>query len=93
MSIPIGSTVAVQREDGGPWTHCTIEGKGDQNYHDRLYHICTTKTGRLVTQNRQHLRPTQKSAKQYLLDQLHKHTKTDPLEHFNTNSETSHKQY
>ena len=37
--IPIGSTVMVQQEDGGPWTHGTIEGKGDQNHHDRLCHI------------------------------------------------------
>ena len=29
VSIPIGSTVAVQWEDGGPWTQGTIEGKGD----------------------------------------------------------------
>ena len=25
--IPIGSTVAVQWEGGGPWTHGNIEGK------------------------------------------------------------------
>ena len=49
VSIPIGSTVAVQWEDKGPWTHGTIEGKGDQNHHDSSYHICITKTGRLVT--------------------------------------------
>ena len=34
VSIPIGSTVAVQCEDGGPWTHGTIEGKSDYNHHD-----------------------------------------------------------
>ena len=45
VSIPIGSTVAVQREDWGLWTHGTIEGKGDQNHHDRSYHICITKAG------------------------------------------------
>ena len=33
-SIPIGSTVAVQQEDGGLWTHETIVGKGDHNHHN-----------------------------------------------------------
>ena len=28
MSIPIGSTVLIQQEDGGPWTHGTIIGQG-----------------------------------------------------------------
>ena len=49
VSLPIGSTVAAQHEDGAPWTHVTIEGKGNHNHHDRSYHICITKTGRLVT--------------------------------------------
>ena len=39
ISIPIGSTVVVRWEDGGPWTHGMIEGKGSQNYHDISYHI------------------------------------------------------
>ena len=34
-SIPIGSTVAVQWEDGGPWTHGMIIGKGDHNHHNQ----------------------------------------------------------
>ena len=33
-SIPIGSTVVVQQEDGGPWTHRTIVRKGDPDHHD-----------------------------------------------------------
>ena len=32
--LPIGSTVAVQCEDGRPWTHGTIEEKGDDNHHN-----------------------------------------------------------
>ena len=43
VSIPIGSTVVVQEENWGPWTHGTIEGRGDQNHHDRSYHNCITK--------------------------------------------------
>ena len=76
VSLPIGSTVAVQREDGGP----TIEAKGDYNHHDRSYKICITKTGEIVTCNRQHIKPVQISAEQYLHDQLYKHIKTDLLE-------------
>ena len=58
LCLPIGSTVVVQHEDWGLWSHGTIEGKGDHNHHDRCYHICMIKTGRLVTQNRQHIKPT-----------------------------------
>ena len=46
VSLPIGSTVAVQGEDGGPWTHGTIEAKGNHNHHNRLYKICIIKTGK-----------------------------------------------
>ena len=43
-----------------------------------------TKTGRLATQNRQHIKPKQISAEQYLHEQLRKHIKTDPLENIHT---------
>ena len=39
MSFPIGSTVAVQHEDGGLWTQGTIIGKGNNNLHNRSYKI------------------------------------------------------
>ena len=45
VSIPIGSTVVVHCKDGGPWTHGSIEGKGEHNYHDRSYNIHITRTG------------------------------------------------
>ena len=32
--LPIGSTLAVQREDSDRWTLDTIVGKGDYNHHD-----------------------------------------------------------
>ena len=38
-SLPIGSAVAVQWEDGGPWTHGTIVGKADHNHHGHSYTI------------------------------------------------------
>ena len=54
VSIPTGSTVVVQYEDKGLWTHDTVEGKGDHNHHNKFYNICITRTGQLVTQDRQY---------------------------------------
>ena len=45
VSILTGYTIAVQSEDGGPWTHGTVEGKADHNHHERSYNICITKIG------------------------------------------------
>ena len=28
IPIPIGSTVVVKQQDGGPWNHDTLEGQG-----------------------------------------------------------------
>ena len=36
----IGSTVVVQHYDGGPWTHGTIVGKGDDSHNNRSDTIC-----------------------------------------------------
>ena len=38
-SIPIRSTVVVQQEDGGPWTHGIVVGKGDHNHNNWSYNI------------------------------------------------------
>ena len=43
-SIQIGSTVLVQGEDGGLWTHRTIGEKRGQNHNDWTYKIYLTKT-------------------------------------------------
>ena len=75
VSLPTGSTVVVQQEDGGPWTHRTIEDKGYHNHHNRSYKVCITKTGRIVTCNRQHVRPTPIKAENFLHNQLNRHTK------------------
>ena len=50
-SIPIGSTVAVQWEDGGPWTHGMIVGRGKHNHHNWSYNIQVTTVGRIITHN------------------------------------------
>ena len=80
MSIPIGLTVVVQQEDGGPWTHGTVVDKGNHNHHNRSYKLQVTKTGRIITCNRQHIKPTPITAESFLHNQVSKHTKTDPLD-------------
>ena len=79
MPIPIGSTVAVRWEDRGPWTHGTIVGKSNHNCHNRSYKIQVTTTGRMITCNREHIKPTPVTAEYYMCYQARKHTKTDPL--------------
>ena len=66
VSIPIGSTVAVQWEDRGPWTHGTIVGKGDHNHHNQSYKIQVITIGRIITCNRQHIKPTLIIAEEYM---------------------------
>ena len=51
-SIPIGSAVVVQQEDGGPWTYGTVIDIGDHNHHDHTYIIQLTTNGRRITHNR-----------------------------------------
>ena len=82
ISIPIGSTVAVQWEDGEPWTHGTIVGMGNHNHHSRSYKIQVTTTGRIITCNRQHIKPIPITAEDYMCYKARKHTKTDPLDAF-----------
>ena len=90
----MGSTVDIHHEDCGPWTHGTVEGKGDHNHHEISYNICITRMGWLVTRDRKHIKPTQIMTEQYLRDQLQKHTTTDPLEDIlKLEKTTMHKQY
>ena len=74
VSIPIGSTVAVQWDSGGPWTHGMIVGKGNHNYHNQSYKIQVTTTGKIITRNRQHIKPTPITAEEYIHYQALKHT-------------------
>ena len=82
VSIPIRSPAAVQWEDRGLWTHGMIVGKGDHNHHSWSYKIQITTTGRIVTCNRQHIKPTSITAEEYMCYQAGKHTnmQTDPLD-------------
>ena len=93
-SILIGSTVVVQQEDGGLWTHGMIVGKGDHNHHDQSYTIQITTTGRRITCNRQHIRLTSITTDNYICYQATKHAtrQTDPLdailEHIKNNTQS-----
>ena len=82
VSIPIGSTVVVQQEDGGPWTHGMIVGKGNHNHHNQSYNVQVRTMGRIITHNRQHIKPTSVTAAEYIHYQAKKHTnrQTDPLD-------------
>ena len=51
-SIPIGSAIVVQQEDGGPWTHGTVVNIGDHNHHNCTYIIQLMTNGRRITHNR-----------------------------------------
>ena len=82
VSILIGSTVVVQQEDGGWWTHGTIIGKGNHNHHNRSYKIQVTSTGRIITHNRQYIKPTPITTEDYMHYQVMKHTRTDQLDAF-----------
>ena len=80
-NIPTRSAVAVQHEDGRPWTHGTVVDTGDHNHHDRSYVIQLTINGRCISRNRQHIRPTTVTPYKYLHHQYNKQSsiKTDPL--------------
>ena len=70
----------VQQEDGGLWTHGTVVDKGNHNHYNRYYKIQVTKTGRIITCNRQHIRPTPITAENFLHNQANKHTRRDLLD-------------
>ena len=80
-NIPIGSAVAVQHEDSGPWTHGTVVGKGNLNHHGRSYSIQFTNNGRCISRNRQHIKNTTVTADTYLQHKSNKlfNKTTDPL--------------
>ena len=61
----LGSTVAVQHEDGGLWTHGTVVGRGDHSHN--MIHIINT--GQPITRNSKNIKATTTTAEQYLQDQ------------------------
>ena len=79
--IPIGSAVAVQGEDEGPWTHWTVVGIGNHNHHEKSYTIQLTSNDRCITHNRHHIKPTAVTADTYIQYQSTKQQgrRADPL--------------
>ena len=51
-----------------------------QGQSQQIIQIQVTKTGRIITPNRQHIRPTHITAENLLCNQVNKHTKADPLD-------------
>ena len=80
--IPLGSTVAIQREDGRPWTHGTVVNTGNDNHYDRSYIVQLTTTGKQITRNRCHIKPTNITADSYVQHHTKRHhiRTADPLQ-------------
>ena len=74
FSIPIGCTVAVQHEDGGPWTQGIMEEMNDTDQPRWSYIIRVMKTGRLIMCNTRHICRTPTTIEQYLWEQIKKGT-------------------
>ena len=77
-SFSIGSTLAVQQEDGW-WTYRTVAGRGNYNHSNRSCMIIISKTCWVVTRNNKHIKAIPVTAEQYLMDQINKNT-AEPLD-------------
>ena len=78
-SFSLGSTVGIQWEDGGLWSHGRVIGRGNHDCGNRLFMIGITKASWRVTRNSKHIKTTPITAEQYLRAQLSK-CKTDPMD-------------
>ena len=80
-TIPIGSAVSVQCEDGSLWTHGMVVDKGNHNHQGRAYIIQLTNNGRCISRNRHHIKPMTVMADAYLQHQSQKtfNKTADPL--------------
>ena len=72
LPFPIGSTVAIQYEDGKPWMHRVIKEPNSSDHRRRSYIIRVTKIGRLITQNIRHICSTPVTTEKYLWGQIKK---------------------
>ena len=59
-----------------------IIGEGNHNHHNQSYNMQVTTTGRIITCNRQHIKPMSIRAEEYIHYQAKKHTnrQIDPLD-------------
>ena len=74
---PVGSTVAIQCEDSGPWTHGTLMSHGDHNHNNRPYKVQLTKTSHVIVRNSTYVKTTTTRAHQYLQEQEKKSMQSD----------------
>ena len=76
-SLPTGSAVAVQIEDGRPRMHEMIIRYGTDNHNGRGYRVRVNKTGYEITRMKTHVKPTNMSAEHYLQNEMPK-----PIRHW-----------
>ena len=69
-SFPLGCTVVIQCEDGGPWTHRVIKEANKSDYNGRSYIIKVLKMGRLIIWNIRHIYSTPIWTEQYHQEQI-----------------------
>ena len=74
LSFPIGSTVSIQYENGGPWMHRIIKQLDNNDHNGRFYIVRVTKTGRLIMHNTMPICNTPISTEQYVWEQTKKET-------------------
>ena len=70
--IPAGSTVAVQMDNNGPWTHGMIIDGSNKDHWGWSYWVWVKKMGRVIRQNMKHIGHTPGTVEQYLRDQIAK---------------------
>ena len=92
--LPTGSTVAVKREDFGPWMHRMRIGYGTDDHNCRISRVRVTKTGHAIIRMKRHIKPTNVSAEDYLLNKMAKASQTmaeDRLNELTDHSTQLHK--
>ena len=70
FSFPIGSTVALQRKDGGLRIHGVIVESNSTDLNGQPYKVRVTKTGRVMTHKTRHIQKMPIMTEQYLRQQI-----------------------
>ena len=81
--LPTGLPVAVQCEDGRPWTHGTVVWHGSDDHHDRNYKIQVPKMGHIITRTNWHVKTTLITEEEYLRNKVVKMDKMQGSNQFN----------
>ena len=72
LSFPVGSTIAVECDYGGSWTHGVIKQTNSSVHKGRLYIVRVAKTASLIPQNKSHIWSTSIATEQFLMEQIKK---------------------